>query len=1178
MSNTKMSTGVGVMCAPKIMIFRPTMEEFKDFASYIDYMESKGAHKAGLAKVIPPKEWCPRKGGYDDIDNVVIPSPISQMVTGRQGLYQQLNIQKKAMTVKEFKTMAGSPKFKTPTHFDYEDLERKYWKNITYNSPIYGADVSGSLYDQDVDEWNINNLNTVLDYVSGDYGIKIDGVNTAYLYFGMWKTSFAWHTEDMDLYSINYLHFGAPKSWYVVPPEHGKRLERLASGFFPSNNQICQAFLRHKMTIISPPILKKFSIPYDKITQEPGEFMITFPYGYHAGYNHGFNCAESTNFASVRWIEYGKRATRCFCRNDCVKISMDTFVKRFQPDKYELWLAGKDVGAHPEDPNKLSVAAPPTKSELIVSKGDKRRRMEGSMVSKRNPVTKLENVEPEFELGQVEEQKVMETEAAPVVEEQVEEQPDSSNECVDDDEEEEADSDDDDDEDSDWSQHNDDKPYKPKRKKRKTSARRKKPNLQQSNVATNAVPVVQLTKLQTSSTSQPQAFNQTGAVPLVYQFGNSIFNPVSTENSQEIGVKAVAQVKHEPIAVMSQVHTEPNFLMSQVKTEPNVLMPPALSFILDASNFNQSAQNLCLRRESSDSAGMASKPQQELLKDSTIDKSKSEHAFVGVKNTAKSQSSGQLSKHNKRPKKSGSKKESNSKIVKVENDSRLLSLNDQAEVRKPPTLKPVKPLTTGYKNVENRPAEDLPPFLVAQVELSQNGSYNSMQKTSELTNANDECVKTEPVVTNETNNVSLQLTESSDDDSTNGFVIEDIMEEWAKPHADLWQHKKTNFAAEKVYNEKVSQSAPFCCICSFFKTPKKLYNKNNGSRPLASKVLIPEYAFYGTSTEPVTTPSLMNDDGTSALLVCAVCKICVHGSCYGVSKLPNSNERWYCCRCIRQDRSAECCLCRLRGGALKPMADGLWSHVGCALLLKEAYFDFPLVRDRVVAKIHTKLKCSFCHHLSRRCGRFNGGCVQCSVDNCGVAFHVTCAYAAGVRFEICPFPEIFKIACLKHCSNLDDDNNSTEIELGQKVISKHKNRRFYHCFVEEIRTNLYYSADFEDGSSCDNLLPSDIQSHNCLKDGPPDIDENIIVKWTDGENYDAVFRGTTTTKLYKVRFEDDSTNWLRRTDVFAEGEELPKKVKTKLSIATDMKHEDAFQVPADPFDPLKPRQSTKKRK
>lgn len=39
----------------KIMTFRPTMEEFKDFAQYIVYMESQGAHRAGLAKVVLPK-------------------------------------------------------------------------------------------------------------------------------------------------------------------------------------------------------------------------------------------------------------------------------------------------------------------------------------------------------------------------------------------------------------------------------------------------------------------------------------------------------------------------------------------------------------------------------------------------------------------------------------------------------------------------------------------------------------------------------------------------------------------------------------------------------------------------------------------------------------------------------------------------------------------------------------------------------------------------------------------------------------------------------------------------------------------------------------------------------------------------------------------------------------------
>ncbi|KAK7080556.1 Lysine-specific demethylase 4B [Halocaridina rubra] len=354
---------------PRIMVFRPTWEEFKNFATYVEYIESQGAHKAGLAKIIPPPEWCPRKQGYDlESLDLVIPAPICQVVTGKQGLYQQINIQKKAMTVLEFNKLANSDRYRTPRHSSFEDLERKYWKNITYVSPIYGADVSGSITDDDVNEWNINRLGTILDYVNEDYGISIDGVNTAYLYFGMWKTTFAWHTEDMDLYSINYLHFGAPKTWYSIPPEHGRRLERLANGFFPNSFKACPAYLRHKMTLMSPQILKQYSIPYNKVTQEAGQIMITFPYGYHAGFNHGFNCAESTNFAMPRWVEYGKRATQCLCRGDMVKISMDTFVKRFQPDRYELWLQGKDVGPHPEDPTRSTAAAQPSIGDVLCNK------------------------------------------------------------------------------------------------------------------------------------------------------------------------------------------------------------------------------------------------------------------------------------------------------------------------------------------------------------------------------------------------------------------------------------------------------------------------------------------------------------------------------------------------------------------------------------------------------------------------------------------------------------------------------------------------------------------------------------------------------------------------------------------------------------------------------------------
>ena len=32
-------------------------------------------------------------------------------------------------------------RYKTPSFNDFEELERKYWKNITFVAPVYGADL-----------------------------------------------------------------------------------------------------------------------------------------------------------------------------------------------------------------------------------------------------------------------------------------------------------------------------------------------------------------------------------------------------------------------------------------------------------------------------------------------------------------------------------------------------------------------------------------------------------------------------------------------------------------------------------------------------------------------------------------------------------------------------------------------------------------------------------------------------------------------------------------------------------------------------------------------------------------------------------------------------------------------------------------------------------------------------
>jgi hypothetical protein len=86
--------------------------------------------------------------------------------------------------------------------------------------------------------------------------------------------------------------------------------------------------------MIHPSHILNQDIPVYTTIHRAGEFMITYPYSYHAGFNYGFNCAESVNFAHENWFEFGKIANSCRCRSDTARMDVESLEYHHNVEKF----------------------------------------------------------------------------------------------------------------------------------------------------------------------------------------------------------------------------------------------------------------------------------------------------------------------------------------------------------------------------------------------------------------------------------------------------------------------------------------------------------------------------------------------------------------------------------------------------------------------------------------------------------------------------------------------------------------------------------------------------------------------------------------------------------------------------------------------------------------------------
>lgn len=292
-------------------------------------------------------------------------------------------------TLQSFGEMADNFKsdyFNMPVHMVPTELvEKEFWRLVSSIEEDviveYGADISSRDFGSgfpvndgrrklmpDEEEyansgWNLNNLPVLEQSVLAHINVDISGMKVPWLYVGMCFSSFCWHIEDHWSYSINYLHWGEPKTWYGVPSHAAEQLEAVMRELAPELFVSQPDLLHQLVTIMNPNVLMEHGVPVFRTNQCAGEFVVTFPRAYHSGFNQGYNFAEAVNFCTADWLPIGHQCVNHYrrLRRHCVFSHEELIFKMAaDPECLDVGLAAaicKEMAIMIEDETQLRNSA-----------------------------------------------------------------------------------------------------------------------------------------------------------------------------------------------------------------------------------------------------------------------------------------------------------------------------------------------------------------------------------------------------------------------------------------------------------------------------------------------------------------------------------------------------------------------------------------------------------------------------------------------------------------------------------------------------------------------------------------------------------------------------------------------------------------------------------------------------
>lgn len=181
-------------------------------------------------------------------------------VIKKQPVYEIDRSSVKSMKYAEYKRKACMKNVVLP--YNFKELENKAWEFIEQKLKApYAIDNDFSLFDDESRPFNLNKLTRAdSDIYCNDILGDIRGVNTPYVYLGSFLSIFGFHTEDGNLNSLNYLHNGASKFWYIIPFDQIEKFEKLCDKYGKLLGVTCGKLSRHKSLMVPPSVLKANNI------------------------------------------------------------------------------------------------------------------------------------------------------------------------------------------------------------------------------------------------------------------------------------------------------------------------------------------------------------------------------------------------------------------------------------------------------------------------------------------------------------------------------------------------------------------------------------------------------------------------------------------------------------------------------------------------------------------------------------------------------------------------------------------------------------------------------------------------------------------------------------------------------------------------------------------------------